>query len=351
MTLTQLNEKMKELIISPSQEGQKLERVLERALKNAPAGFLYKMLRKKNITLNGKKATGKEQLHSGDAVQIWFSDDTFRKFAGETAAAFLPEKKTVASSQLRRDDFFENSILYEDPHVLIVNKPSGVLTQKAAPGDWSLNEYAVEYLLRTGQTDPEKLVFIRPSACNRLDRNTSGIVTIGKTQQGLATLTALFRDRLVHKDYLCITLGHVQEELLLDGYLSKNASDNKAEVSAKQTEGSRRILTKVWPEHCFTEPGGYSLSLLRIRLFTGRTHQIRAHLGSIGYPILGDVKYGNEKANRYFRDAYGIRSQMLHAYRLEFPTYLPGPLAALAGKTFTARAPEEFQRILGELEI
>lgn len=344
---------MKELIISPSQDGQKLERVLTRYLKNAPVSFLYRMLRRKNITLNGKKATGKERIHAGDAVQVWFSEETFLKFAGEQPGihSMAESRKEHAGIHAREMDL-ENSILYEDRHVLIVNKPAGILTQKAVMEDYSLNEYAVDYLLRTGQTDPESLVFIRPSACNRLDRNTSGVVMVGKTQQGLSVLTELLRERLIHKDYLCLALGKIDREMMLTGYLAKDHEHNKVEVAQEQLRDGKEIRTRIRPVEYFTDPGGYPVSLLEIRLFTGRTHQIRAHLAGAGCPIIGDAKYGDRDANRYFRDTYAVRSQLLHAYSLEFPAQVREPLQELSGKKITAQPPEVFRRVCraGETE-
>ena len=320
-----------------------MEVVLQRYLTAASAGFLYKMLRKKNITLNGKKATGKERLQSGDIIRIWFSEETLEKFAGKpeevSVEALFGESRERLHAHAQD---FAGWILYEDPHILIVNKPSGMLTQKAEAKDHSLNDAAAEYLVDTGQIDPQSMVFIRPSACNRLDRNTSGIVTIGKTQLGLQILTALFRERTVHKDYLCIALGRISEEMTLEGSLTKDEQENKA-IIGEAGEDGKKIRTRIRPRGSWKAENGMELSLLEIRLYTGRTHQIRAHLASIGHPILGDRKYGDEQANVYAAKL-GIRSQLLHAYRLEFPEDVEKPLKELSGKVFTARPPREFLR-------
>ena len=355
---------MKELIITQMQEGQRLEHLLERYLNRAPKSFLYRMLRKKNITLNGKKATGKETLQEGDAVRLWFSDETLEKFTGQDhsggqstgqnrsgqnrSGQGRPQQK---KTEKQTDPDFTGRILYEDEHILIFNKPAGMLTQKASPDDRSLNEEVIDYLLETHQTDEEKLASVRPSVCNRLDRNTSGIVTVGKSYQGLRILTSMFHDRSVRKDYLCIVEGCVSEEMTLTGFLEKDSSRNMARVFADGPENmqpvsetARRIETGIRPVRSWTDRSGTQLSLLEIHLITGRSHQIRAHLSSIGHPIIGDVKYGNASLNRRYLSECGVQSQLLHAYRLTFPDRVDEPLSGLSGKVVTADPPPAFLR-------
>ena len=226
---------MKELPVGPEMAGQKLDRLLENYLKNAGRNFIYRMLRKKNITLNGKKATGHETLTEGDVVRIWFSDETMEKMTGIPAVkdgegAATDSKGSAARGNVAQTyDAYpttELNILYEDDHVLIVNKPAGMLTQKAQQNDISLNEYAIGYLLESGAMTQELLRVVKPSVCNRLDRNTSGIVCIGKTQTGLRVLSALFKGRTVHKYYHCPVLGRIGEDLILTGYLKRDRSKN-----------------------------------------------------------------------------------------------------------------------------
>lgn len=316
---------MKEFIIGENQAEQRFDKYLAKLLKEAPKSFLYKMLRKKNITLNGKKAGGNEILARGDRVTLFLSDDTFRKFQGEEHAARAE---------------YPLDVLYEDEHVLLINKPAGVLSQPDDSGEPSLVEYVTTYLLNSGALTEEDLKTFHPSVCNRLDRNTSGIVAAGKSLAGLQALSALFHDRTVHKDYLCLAGGIIKDENFIKGYLHKSEKCNKVIVYDQKREGARFMETAYAP----VEDNG-RITLLRVRLVTGRPHQIRAHLASVGHPIPGDSKYGSPALNREFREKYHLNHQLLHAYRLEFPE-MEGVLFHLSGKVFFAPVPSLFGQIL-----
>ena len=160
---------MKQFTISPNESGQRFDKYLKKLLSNASGSFVYKMLRKKNITLNDHKADGTEKLASGDQVKLFLSDETFEKFSGgEQANSEYEAVKAVDASRLK--------VVYEDADVLIINKPSGMLSQKAVPEDISANEYILSYLIRKGELTEEQWKTFRPSICNRLDRNTSGLL-------------------------------------------------------------------------------------------------------------------------------------------------------------------------------
>lgn len=328
---------MREFKINENEAGQRFDKYLKKLLGNAPGSFIYKMLRKKNITLNGKKADGTEKLNQGDDIKLFFSDETFEKFSGSGT----PDSEFEALKVLSRE-FTSGKrklpVVYEDKDVIFINKPTGMLSQKAKPEDISANEYILAYLIAKGELTESSFRTFRPSICNRLDRNTSGILICGKTYEGLKEMNALIKERRIGKFYRCIVTGSVNEKITLTGYLAKDEKTNKVTLRQTSFPGASYIETSIVPIRQYQ--GG--LSLLEIHLITGKTHQIRAHLASIGYPILGDYKYGNRKLN----DRYGIKSQLLHAYRLEFPA-LPGddPLAPLSGKVFTAPAPDSFSRI------
>ncbi len=322
---------MKELIISDRDANQRLDKFLGKYMEQAPAGFFYKMMRRKNIVLNGKKASGKEKLQPGDRLKLFLSDETITKFTGEDRAVKAP----VRSPELE--------VIYEDEHVLIVNKPVGMLSQKAKPGDVSLVEVITDYLLQTGSLTPEELRTFRPGICNRLDRNTSGIVTAGKSLAGLQELSEGFRERSFGKYYRCLVKGEVRRKQLVSGYLTKDNRKNQVMVRNVPSEGAAWIETEYWPVSV-TE--GYTL--LEIHLITGKPHQIRAHLASEGYPVIGDYKYGNREINEAFRRKYGLTSQLLHAYRLEFPR-MESALRPLSGRIIYAREPKIFQRIQADV--
>lgn len=319
---------MREYEIGKNEAGQRMDKYLGKLLANAPKGFLYKMLRKKNITLNGKKAAGMEMLAEGDRIKLFLSDETIEKFSKE-------EFQKVSCPL---------DILYEDSQILLINKPVGMLSQPDGSGQASLVEYLITYLLEEGTLTREELKTFRPSVCNRLDRNTSGIVAAGKTLAGLQELSRLFHDRTIHKYYLCLTAGEIKKKNFIKGYLHKDKTCNKVRVSGTKLPESVPIETEYEP----LESNGKA-TLLRVRLVTGRTHQIRSHLASIGHPIIGDAKYGDPGVNRYYNRKYGLCHQLLHGRELELPV-LRGTLEAVSGKRFLAPLPDEFRTVLkGEL--
>lgn len=315
---------MRELTIKSNEAGQRLDKMLGKYLNLAGKSFIYKMLRKKNITLNGKKCDGSEKLKEGDQIKLFLSDETIEKFS---------EIKIQSVSKKKLD------IVYEDAHIILINKPSGMLSQKAKESDESLVEYLIDYLLESGAMKKESLRTFRPSICNRLDRNTSGLVVAGKSLPGLQIMAEVFKDRSIHKYYQCIVKGNISEKQNIQGYLKKDEKTNQVTISKQEVPGSAPIITEYEPlEHL----GDYTR--LKVTLITGRSHQIRAHLASIGHPIVGDYKYGNPAVNEFAKRKYHITSQMLHSYRIEFPS-LPEPLAYLSGKIFEAPIPKEFERM------
>ena len=323
---------MKEIRIGENESGQRLDKFLLKYMSRVPKSFIYKMLRKKNITLNGKKAQGNEQLRQGDAVKLFLSDDTIGKFS---------ETRTAGYAETELD------ILYEDKHTIFINKPAGMLSQKAAAEDVSLVEHLIAYLLKTGQISEEALATFRPSVCNRLDRNTSGIVAAGKSLAALQQLSAMFRERSLKKYYLCLVHGRVTEARRISGFLSKDERTNRVRV---QRAGERRSPQKeearIETEYRPLRTGD-GVTLLEVHLITGKTHQIRAHLAAEGHPIIGDYKYGMRSGNDSFKREYGLSTQLLHSCRLCFPE-CTGALSELSGREITAPVPDLFRRICRE---
>lgn len=316
---------MKELCIRTNEAGQRLDKFLGKYMDQAPKSFLYKMLRKKNITLNGKKASGNEMLCEGDTVKLFLADETIGKFSRSL--------RTASVSGIKLD------ILYEDRHTIFINKPVGMLSQKAKPEDVSLVEHLTAYLLESGQITEQELRTFRPSVCNRLDRNTSGIVAAGKTLAALQELGFMFRERTLKKYYLCLVKGTVTEEKRIRGYLTKDEATNTVSVQNEKRGDASLIETEYRPIR-----SGGGCTLLEVHLITGKTHQIRAHLASQGHPIAGDPKYGNRAMNEQLRKEYGLKSQLLHSARLCMPG-CGGALSALSGKEITAPVPKLFKKI------
>lgn len=315
---------MKEFIIEENEAGQRFDKYLAKLLKEAPVSFFYKMLRKKNITLNGKKATGKEKLLKGDTVKLFLSDETYEKFSGDTY---------VARAYAHLD------VIYEDEDILIINKPQGMLSQPDKDGQPSLVEYVTGYLLKSGALDEKQLNTFKPSVCNRLDRNTSGMVCAGKSLPGLQFLSQLFHDRTIHKYYLCLVKGVIKEEQKISGFLSKDPLGNKVTVTMEEAPDSLPIETAYQPV-CTNG----RVTLLSVRLITGRSHQIRAHLAGMGHPLAGDRKYGDQSFNRQF-EKYGLKNQLLHGYKIVFPR-IGGSFERMSGRSFVAPVPELFQEII-----
>lgn len=337
---------MTEEVIGANEAGQRLDKYLRKYFPEAPSSFLYKMLRKKNITLNGIKSDGSERLVPGDKVILFLAADTIAKFRNlkPAAEAGLTEPYLRAYSLLKGGF----RILYEDGDVLLVDKMAGLLTQKATISDVSLNEAMIGYLLHSGFLRSDDLHTFKPSICNRLDRNTSGIVICGKSLAGLQQMSLLLKERSLHKFYLCLVAGRMEEGAHLEGYLHKEKLDNKV-VIYQSRETLPENAGDMMPIQTNYKPlqirEGYTL--VEVELITGKTHQIRAHLASVGFPILGDPKYGNRLLNERYRRKYGLKEQLLHAYRVEFPL-MTGACGNLSCKVFTSEPPELLKRILEE---
>ena len=315
---------MREIIIKENEAGQRFDKFLCKYMSEASMGFLFKMLRKKNITLNGKKATGKEKLSKGDTVKLFLAEDTIEKFTGKTKVQYTNEKL---------------DIIYEDDNILLINKPSGMLSQKADHKDVSVVEHVISYLLRSGSLTEDDLKTFKPSVCNRLDRNTSGMIAAGKSLIGLQELSRMFKDRSMEKYYLCIVKGNIDKPQIIKGYLYKNTKTNKVTVLDEQRDDSTYIETHYRP----LKSNG-KVTLLEVLLVTGKTHQIRAHLASTGHPLIGDVKYGDVKVNDYYKKNYNLKNHLLHSYRIVFPK-LEGALSNVSEKEFKADIPGIFKNI------
>lgn len=322
---------MRKIIVSEKEAGQRLDKLLVKYMKEAPSSFLYKMMRKKNIVLNGDKVSGKEKVKKEDEITLFLSDETIEKFQEKID---LEPFKEINISALE--------ILYEDENLCLFNKPIGILSQKAKDTDISMVELMTAYLIQSGQLTRETLQSCRPAVCNRLDRNTSGIIIAGKTLPALQTMARVLQDRSLHKYYLCIAEGVMEGSQTIEGYLTKDHDLNRVTVSKEEGPNTSYIKTRY---RALRNNG--RATLLEVLLMTGRSHQIRVHLASLGHPLVGDYKYGNRKWNEKWKNKYGLEHQLLHSSRLLMPD-IQGSLSGLSGQEWEAPLSGLFKKIAKE---
>lgn len=305
---------MKTLTIGPNDAGQRLDKFLTKAMTNLPMSMLYKGIRTKKIKVNRKRAQIDQFLCEGDTVELFLPPDLLSDRPAPAFTKLTPHLK----------------IVYEDDQIILLNKRPGLLVHSDAEEDTNtLISHVKAYLYGKGEYDPAKEQSFAPALVNRIDRNTGGIVIAAKTAAALRILNQKMKDREIKKQYLCAAHGILDEkEGILTGWLRKDSDANQVTVYSKKPTGidvkSIRTAYRVIGER-------NGDSLLEIDLLTGRTHQIRAHLASIGHPLVGDGKYGVNRDDK----KRGYKFQALYAYRLTFDfTTDSGILDYLSGKTF-----------------
>lgn len=332
---------MYQLEVRENEAGQRLDKFLHKFMPLAPSSFFYKMLRKKNITLNGKKAEGSEKLSVGDRLSFYLSKETMKSFQKEDAI----RNESVHNEYEEAFKFLKGIlVIYEDENVIIMNKPAGILSQKAGPEDLSLNEWMIGYLLANKCIDEKQLSTFKPSICNRLDRNTIGLVIGSKSLAGSQKMNELISSRKIRKFYRMLVKGHVQREETLEGYLLKDQKSNKVRLIKNVTdEKAAYIKTRYYPVKRFSDR-----TLVEAELITGKPHQIRIHLASTGHPLLGDYKYGDRIFNDKYKRQFHINSQLLYACRLELPK-MEAPFESLSCRVIEAPVPDEFKKLTSEI--
>ncbi len=320
---------MREIRVGKNDSNQRLDRFLKKYMDEAGTGFIYKMLRKKNIKVNESKASPEMMIFEGDTIQLYISDETIDKFIGT---------KEVRKSKLAP------RIIYEDENLVLVNKPAGILSHGAGEEfEENIVDSLVTYLIQKGDYIPRIEKTFSPSICNRLDRNTSGVIIGAKNSEALRLVNKAIKEGSVRKYYKTIVKGTIKEDFEHKGFLIKDEDRNLVDISDKQGERSKDVYTKF---RVIMSKGGYSL--LEVELITGRTHQIRSTLQTMGYPVIGDRKYGNSVVNDEFRKKYGLQNQWLHGYKIVL-NGLEEKLDYLNSREFIAEPDQLYVKIEQEL--
>lgn len=305
---------MKSFIIEKNDADQRLDKFLTKSCPKLPKALMYKYIRIKRIKVNGKRAEISTRLKKGDTVDMYINDEFFEK--KETVYDFMSASKNI-------------DIVYEDENIILLNKKVGLLSH---PDETEYVDTLItrvkRYLFEKGEWHPDEETSFTPALVNRIDRNTSGIVICAKTAEALRVLNQKMKDRELHKIYLCVVHGEMSKDKeLLEGYLVKDEKKNKVFVSKRPKDGAKLIRTEY---KVLGRRDG--ISLLEVNLLTGRTHQIRAHLASIGHPLVGDGKYGTNELNK----KTGYKKQCLCSHKLIFDfTTEAGGLEYLNKKEFT----------------
>jgi len=321
---------MKKIQITENDANQRIDKYIKKLLVNAPTNFIYKMFRKKDIKVNGKKVNEKYILKNNDVVEMFLYEDKFKEFTA--TKDIYNVKKTF-------------KVLYEDNHVLIVYKPAGLLVHEDKNESVNtLTNQVLSYLANKNELDLSRENTFMPGPVHRLDRNTSGIVIFGKTLAALQVLNEMIKQRhCIEKSYLTICKGKVNQKRNLKGYIVKLDDQAQVKLVSKDYPGALTMETIVKPVKYNND-----YSKVEVTLITGRMHQIRVHLSSIDHPIIGDRKYGDFELNKFVKKEFGLNHQLLHAYKIRFVKSF-GILAYLQDKEIVCPVHKLFEKIENRL--
>jgi len=285
---------MKELVIKENDSNQRLDKFMQKRFPTMPNALMYKYIRKNCVKINNKKCEAEQVLKSGDILTFFIKEDFFEK------------KEKIDLVKIK----YNFKIIFEDDNIIFMEKPCGLLCQPDDNEKFNtLDNHLRAYLMQKGEYKPENEQSFVPALCNRIDRNTHGIVIGAKNAESLRILNKKIKDREIEKNYLCLVFGNpIPKTAKITAYLRKNAKNNTVEISPVYKKGFYEIVTE-YSVIAFKN----NISLLDVNLITGKTHQIRAHLAYMGYPLVGDMKYGHAKDNTNLPFKY----QALSAYKIK----------------------------------
>ena len=317
---------MKKIVISSKEANQRVDKYVKKFLNEAPLSFIYKLFRKKDVKINGRWVKENYILNEGEELSIYVTDAQIEEFN---------KPKEIEKVSLNHE------IVYEDENILIVNKPRGLLVHgDEGEKKLTLSNEVINYLYFKGEYDPKNDHGFTPGPAHRLDRNTSGLVVFGKNLVSLQELEDLFKEKEeISKDYKALVVGKFEGERHISAPLLKDEKTGLVRIS-KSGKNAETIVKFVGKYGDFT--------LVNVQILTGRTHQIRVHLASIGNPVVGDSKYGDFKVNKEVKEKYKFENQFLTAYKLSFKE-IKGHLSYLSGKSFEVKLPQEEEKLLSKL--
>jgi 23S rRNA pseudouridine955/2504/2580 synthase len=314
-------------VITQLDAKQRVDKYLKKFLNDAPLSFIYKLIRKKDVKVNGIKVKENYILQLNDVLEVYLKADVL---------------KGLSSSKEVKESVKQFRVIFEDENVLIVSKPMGLSVHgDELSREYNLSNQVLSYLIKKGEYHPAADIGFTPALAHRIDRNTSGLVIFGKNLESLQILTKLFKDRVgIDKHYLTLVYGQIDKLIEINAPLSKDEKSKEVRVDFTNGELAKSIVTPLFHNRDY--------SLVDVQIITGKTHQIRVHLAHIKHPSVGDAKYGDFARNKYFNEEFNWKFQFLHAYKLRF-SGINGKLAYLNNKIIVDKLPDDKAKIVKKI--